>query len=59
MDDADGPEVARIVYKRLFEGNNEFLDPDVVPYALDEAVQALRRKGVPAARWATYVHVGI
>ena len=59
MDDADGPEIAKVVHKRLFEGDGDFLDANIIPYALDEAVDALRKSGVPAARWATYIHVGI
>jgi CHAT domain-containing protein len=56
MGDADGPAVATHVYRELFRG--EQLDPQVVPYALDEAVQALRQAGVSAHRWATFIHVG-
>lgn len=59
MNDADGPYVAKIVYKRLFEDDSEFLDRDTIPFALDEAARKLREDGIPAARWATYIHVGI
>jgi hypothetical protein len=36
MHDADGPDVARSFYERLFE--SEELDLDSIAYALDEAV---------------------
>lgn len=58
MDDIDGPLVAGIVYSRLFGGTAKFIDPDAIPYALDEAVSALRDMGLPPSRWACYVHVG-
>lgn len=57
MGDADGPLVAEMVYKRVL--SEECLAMDTVPYALDEAVQSLRRRQVEPARWATYIHVGI
>ena len=57
MADVDGPEVAETVYKEILKKDR--LEADVIPYALDEAVQSLRRKGVDAARWACYIHVGM
>jgi hypothetical protein len=56
MNDIDGPLVASRVYQCLFE--NETLDPDIIPYALDDAVQELRLQGVSPSRWATYIHIG-
>jgi hypothetical protein len=56
MNDVDGPLVASTVYKCLFE--NETLNPGLIPYALDEAVQKLRLQGVSPSRWATYIHMG-
>jgi hypothetical protein len=56
MHDADGPKVARAVYEALFR--SEAFDLDDVPYALDEAVQELRKVGVPAQRWALFMHMG-
>jgi hypothetical protein len=55
MSDADGPEIARAVYKRLFE--KDVIDLDDIAYALDEAVAELRGNA-PATRWASLVHVG-
>jgi hypothetical protein len=56
MNDVDGPLVASKVYEELFR--NEIVDLEAIPYALDDAVQELRRNGVSPNRWATYVHVG-
>lgn len=57
MWDQDGPRVARAVYESLFE--SEELDPDAIPYALDDAVQHLRSLGLPPERWATYIHIAV
>jgi hypothetical protein len=59
MNDEDGPLVSRSVYEELFKGSEPFLDPDTIPYALDEATRKLRARGVPPERWAPYVHIGI
>jgi hypothetical protein len=59
MGDVDGPVVARKVYHALFNGGDGKLDPEVVPYALDEAVRELRSQGLPPSRWAPYVHIGL
>jgi hypothetical protein len=59
MSDIDGPFVAEHVYKELFMGEDEYLDPNVVPYALDEAVQQLRARNLPPSRWATFIHLGM
>jgi hypothetical protein len=56
MNDDDGPNVARRVYERLFREDHLRLDD--VPYALDDAVHMLRDAGVPASRWALFVHMG-
>jgi hypothetical protein len=56
MCDADGPKVANAVYHALFE--SDYLDLDDIPYALDSAVEALRRSGVEASRWALFMHMG-
>jgi hypothetical protein len=56
MNDVDGPFVAKRVYSNIFRG--EQLNLAAIPYALDDAVTALRKSGVSASRWATYVHVG-
>jgi hypothetical protein len=56
MSDSDGPSVATMVYKTLFA--NEVIDADTIPYALDTAVQDLRKRGVAPERWATFIHMG-
>jgi hypothetical protein len=56
MHDEDGPTVARSVYNHLLERDD--LDLDDIAYALDEAVQLLRKSGLPASRWALFMHMG-
>jgi hypothetical protein len=56
MHDEDGPKLARRFYEALFE--KDMLDLDDIAYALDEAVQYLRVQGVPAQRWALFMHMG-
>jgi hypothetical protein len=56
MSDEDGPQLAHRVYQALFERDQ--IDLDDIPYALDVAVQALRSAGVPARRWALFMHMG-
>jgi hypothetical protein len=58
MGDIDGPLVAETVYKQLFAGDSEYLNLDVIPHALDDAVRILRDMGLPPSRWAPYVHIG-
>lgn len=59
MGDADGPIIARVVYQQLFRNHEGVMDTDSVPYALDEAIHAMRMQGLHAARWAPYIHLGI
>jgi hypothetical protein len=56
MNDSDGPRVAEMFYKRLFA--DEIIDLDAIPYALDYAIEDLRKSGVPPERWATFIHIG-
>jgi hypothetical protein len=56
MNDADGPEVAELVYDALFTVKS--FNSDIIPYALDLSIQRLRMLGVPPSRWATFVHIG-
>jgi CHAT domain-containing protein len=58
MGDVDGPEIAKTVYEEIFKGDSEYLDPEVIPYALDAAVQKLREKDPNPSRWAPYIHIG-
>jgi hypothetical protein len=59
MEDVDGPMIAEYVYKELFREDKAYLDPDDVPYTLDEAVQHLRREHPEPVRWAPYIHLGM
>jgi CHAT domain-containing protein len=60
MDDIDGPVVAETLYSALFDGDGDGdIDFDVVPYALDAAVQKLRARSLGVSRWASYVHIGM
>lgn len=59
MGDVDGPVVAAKIYGELFKPGVNVLDPEVVPYALDEVTQEMRRQGLHMTRWATYTHLGV
>jgi hypothetical protein len=56
MHDQDGPAMAQWIYEALLE--NEDIELDDIPYALDLAVQKLRQSGASPYRWATFVHMG-
>jgi hypothetical protein len=56
MNDTDGPFVAELFYKRLF--GEDVITLDAIPYAMDYAVQELRKTGVSPERWATFIHMG-
>lgn len=57
MDDFDGPFMAKRIYSQIFKEGH--LNLEAVPFAVDDAVRQLRESGVPASRWATYVHFGL
>ena len=59
MSDVDGPLVAKTIYEELFRSGVDVLDPDSIPYALDDVIRKLRAKGLTASRWAPYVHLGV
>jgi hypothetical protein len=61
MGDSEGPQIAEGIYSALFKEDKatEYLDPDAVPHALDDAVQKLRQTGLDPSFWATYVHIGV
>lgn len=56
MNDEDGPLLAKTVYNEMMK--EEYLDLDVIPYALDAAVRKLQSMGAPPHRWAPYIHIG-
>jgi hypothetical protein len=59
MQDVDGPMIAESVYKDIFASDAGYVQPDDVAYALDAAVQHLRRLHPDPSRWAPYIHLGI
>ncbi|EIN04764.1 hypothetical protein PUNSTDRAFT_75909, partial [Punctularia strigosozonata HHB-11173 SS5] len=59
MEDIDGPQIAKSVYRDIFSGDSEYIDPDDIAYALDGAVQELREIHPDPSRWAPYIHLGI
>jgi hypothetical protein len=59
MADVDGPMIAESVYKDIFDNDGDYVNPDDVVYALDAAVQRLRRLHPDPSRWAPYIHLGI
>jgi CHAT domain-containing protein len=58
MGDVDGPQIAKKLYEEMFKGDSEYLDPAVIPYALDDAVEKLREIDPNPSRWAPYIHIG-
>jgi hypothetical protein len=59
MGDVDGPRIAKSLYKEVFKGDSEYIDPDDIAYALDGAVRRLRQDVRDPMRWAPYIHLGI
>jgi hypothetical protein len=59
MEDVDGPRIAKSLYEDVFKGNPEYIDPDDIAYALDEAVHRLRHEVDDPMRWAPYIHLGV
>jgi hypothetical protein len=59
MADEDGPMIAELVYKDIFDSDGDYITADDVAYALDTAVQHLRDRHPDPSRWAPYIHLGI
>jgi hypothetical protein len=59
MADVDRPMIAQSVYKDIFNSDGDYVNPDDVAYALDAAVQHLRRLHPDLSRCAPYIHLGI
>jgi hypothetical protein len=61
MSNSLGPIITESIYSSVFspKKQSEFMNPDDVPYALDEAVQKLRATGLDPSLWATYIHIGV
>jgi hypothetical protein len=51
------PDVARYFYSSLFRVAELELPVHEIAYALDEAVAKLHAAGVPASRWAWFIHM--
>lgn len=66
MYDSLGTDIAKTLYEHLYSGDiHKPLNPDVIAYALDEAVQKIRNKvdakgeyPLPSV-WAPFIHVGL
>jgi len=56
--DWDMPKIANIVYTELFK-NNRVPKVDEAAHALNVAVQAMCRHGIPLHRWLPFVHIGV
>lgn len=70
MEDEDGPRVARAIYEAIFNPDHEIESDDpteqiwnihleTVPRALEKVAEDMRAEGLPASRWAQYIHYGI
>ncbi|KAF9064794.1 CHAT domain-containing protein [Rhodocollybia butyracea] len=59
MADGDGPLVADILYRSLFQEGRINMNPDCVAYAVDEMMRTIREGGSAPRNWATFIHVGI
>lgn len=56
MDDADGPDVARVFYKEILRRGLSHLD---AASALNESLKHFRQQpGISLDRWVTFVHIG-
>lgn len=59
MADGDGPLVADILYRALFQEGRINMNPDCIAYAVDEMMRTIRKGGSAPRNWATFIHVGI
>jgi len=57
--DQDGPFIANEFYGHLFKDGATLPHPSDTAYALNRAVQQLRKEQLPAARWVPFIHIGI
>ena len=64
MNDNLGTHITKTIYQHLYAKSNKQLDPSVVAFALDEAVQQLRYPSgdgelpLPST-WAPFIHIGL
>ena len=59
MEDSIGQQLAEVLYGHLLQCPGDYLDPDIIAFALDEATQKLCESHVPASKWAPFVHIGL
>ncbi|THU91194.1 hypothetical protein K435DRAFT_759496 [Dendrothele bispora CBS 962.96] len=59
MSDRDGPSLSQDFYGHLIRKGVQNLQVKDSALALHLAVNAMREKGIPPERWATFIHVGI
>lgn len=58
MSDKDGPELAQKFYSYMLREGVDCADWRSSAMALHLAVQDMRHQGIPAERWATFIHIG-
>jgi tetratricopeptide (TPR) repeat protein/CHAT domain-containing protein len=61
MGDSTGPTAAKTIYERLFRNAPQRFDSSEAAYALNEAVQVLRKadRKTTTEQWAPFIHIGI
>ena len=58
MEDGDGPMISREFYKHMFRNPGNKADFRDSAEALNVAIRAMRKSGVPLERWILFVHMG-
>ncbi|KIJ95338.1 hypothetical protein K443DRAFT_330790 [Laccaria amethystina LaAM-08-1] len=58
MDDKDGPTISKEFYNHIFRHPGRKVDSRDSAEALNLAVKAMRKRGVPLERWIMFVHTG-
>jgi CHAT domain-containing protein len=58
MDDEDGPMISKEFYKHMFRDPGNKADFRDSAEALNLAIRAMRKNGVPLERWILFVHIG-
>lgn len=58
MEDRDGPTISEEFYKYMFRNGGEMMDFRDSAEALNVAIRAMRKNGVPLERWIMFVHIG-
>lgn len=59
MDDKDGPVLAEAFYKHMLRNGLDKANVLDSAEAVHLATKAMRESGVPARRWATFIHIGV